>query len=232
MKAATSIDHTFFALLSEKVPVQRRTLHAGEALYQAGETFDRLHLIHSGFVKVLNSAADGRDQVSALLLKGDWLGFDGIDAGRYAGDAIAMDTSEVWSMRYASLLEAGRTCPAILDALHTAMSDALARERDSLMAVCTLPADARVAEFLHGWAQSLSRRGLRTDQITLRMTRAEIGSHLGLRIESVSRAFTRLAREHIIEVGDKARREVGIPSLESLSRFVQGALAARAEALQ
>lgn len=232
MRHPDAMDPELFTTLQALVPVQRRTLHADESLHQAGERFERLHLVHSGFVKVLSCAADGRHQITALLMKGDWLGFDGIAGGCYTSDAVAMDTSEVWSMRYESLIEAGRCCPALLQALHAAISGALARERESLMAVCTLPADARVAEFLHGFARSLSRRGLRTDQITLRMTRAEIGSHLGLRLESVSRAFTRLARENVIEVDERSRREVGIPNLDGLSRFVQHALTLRSGELQ
>ena len=71
------------------------------------------------------------------------------------------------------------------------------------MSVCTLPADARVADFLRYWAESLAKRGLRTDQITLRMTRAEIGNYLGMTLETVSRALSKLAREQ----GDRVRRE-------------------------
>ena len=48
---------------------------------------------------------------------------------------------------------------------------------------------------LRHWVDSLARRGLRCDQITLRMTRAEIGNYLGMTLETVSRAFSRLARE-------------------------------------
>ena len=82
--------------------------------------------------------------------------------------------------------------------LHEAMSREIARDRDSLMSVCTLPADARVADFLRYWAESLAQRGLRTDQITLRMTRAEIGNYLGMTLETVSRALSRLARDQVI----------------------------------
>ena len=78
------------------------------------------------------------------------------------------------------------------------MSREIARDRDSLMSVCTLPADARVADFLRYWAESLAERGLRTDQITLRMTRAEIGNYLGMTLETVSRALSRLARDKVI----------------------------------
>ena len=67
-----------------------------------------------------------------------------------------------------------------------------------MLSLCTLPADARVADFLRYWADALAERGLRTDQITLRMTRAEIGNYLGMTLESVSRALSRLARGDVI----------------------------------
>ena len=70
----------------------------------------------------------------------------------YSCDAVAMDTGEVWVVRYDALLAACAHCPALLTVLHEAMSREIARDRDSLMSLCTLPADARVAEFLRYWA--------------------------------------------------------------------------------
>jgi hypothetical protein len=52
---------------------------------------------------------------------------------------------------------------------------------------------------------------MRTDQITLRMTRAEIGNYLGLTLETVSRALSRLARCKVIAFAEKGRREISIP---------------------
>jgi CRP/FNR family transcriptional regulator len=128
-------------------------------------------------------------------------------------------------VRYDALLAACARQPALLTVLHEAMSREIGCDRDSLMSVCTLPADARVADFLRYWAVSLARRGLRTDQVTLRMTRAEIGNYLGITLESVSRALSRLARDKVIAFVEKSRREVAIPDVEALTAFVQRCLA-------
>jgi CRP/FNR family transcriptional regulator len=101
------------------------------------------------------------------------------------------------------------------------MSREIAHDRDSLMSVCTLSADARVAEFLRHWVESLAKRGMRTDEITLRMTRAEIGNYLGMTLETVSRALSKLARDKIIGFAEKGRRDVRIPDLQALTGFVQ-----------
>ena len=212
-------------LLARHVPLQRRAVHAGDTLYRAGDRFECLHVLNVGFYKTVNLAADGREQVSGLHFKGDWLGFDGIAAGRYGCDAVAMDTGEVWSVRYADLLTACALQPALMASFHDAMSREIARDRDSMLSLCTLPADARVAEFLRWWADALAERGLRTDHITLRMTRAEIGSYLGMTLETVSRALSRLARDKVIGFASKGRRDVHIPNVDALSAFVQRTLA-------
>ncbi|MDN3920361.1 Crp/Fnr family transcriptional regulator [Roseateles violae] len=211
-------------LLAEKLAVQRRVVHTGDRIYQAGREFGCLYIVNSGIYKIVSLMPDGREQVVALKFRGDWLGLDGIAAGRYGSDAIAMDTGEVWAIPYEALLEACLKERQLLNALHEAMSRDIAGERDSLLSVCTLPADARVADFLRYWAESLAKRGMRTDQITLRMTRAEIGNYLGLTLESVSRALSKLARARVIGFAAKCRREVEIPDVEALSAFVQRSL--------
>jgi CRP/FNR family transcriptional regulator len=123
------------------------------------------------------------------------------------------------------LLDACAAQPSLLSVLHEAMSREIGRDRDSMMSLCTLPADARVADFLRNWAEALADRGLRTDQITLRMTRAEIGNYLGMTLETVSRALSRLARTDVIRFAEKGRREIQIPQVEALNEFIQRCVA-------
>ena len=219
-------------LLRDRLAPQRRMVRAGETIYQAGERFACLFILNSGFFKIVNLSADGREQVVGLKFRGDWLGFDGIANGHYACDAVAMDTGEVWVLRYDAILAACARYPVLLTVLHEAMSREIARDRDSLMSVCTLPADARVADFLRYWAESLAKRGLRTDQITLRMTRAEIGNYLGMTLETVSRALSRLARCKLIHFAEKGRRDIHIPEVDALADFVQRSLAPASAVLQ
>jgi CRP/FNR family transcriptional regulator len=208
------------ALVAERVPLQRRVVHAGDTVHRSGDAFTHLYVLNTGCCKTVNSAADGRAQVVGLQFRGDWLGFDGIAGGRYRCDAVALDTGEVWTVRYDQLMAACAAHPPLMAALHGEMSRIMSRDRDALMALTTLSADARVAEFLRLMADALAERGLRTDQITLRMTRAEIGNYLGLTLESVSRALSRLARQHLIGFADGARREIRIPDVDALAAFV------------
>jgi len=219
-------------LLAATLSPQRRIVHAGETVYQSGELFSHLYVLNSGMFKLLSLSADGREQVVGLKFRGDWLGFAGIATGRYACDAVAMDTGEVWAIRYDALLAACARHPELMTLLHEAMSGEIVRDRDSMMSVCTLPADARVADFLRYWADCLASRGLRTDQITLCMTRAEIGNYLGLTLETVSRALSKLVRQQLICFPEKGRRDIGIPDLNRLESYIQGCLTPASRTLQ
>ena len=211
-------------MLNVTLAPQRHVVHTGDVIYGGGERFECLYILNSGFFKIVNQSSDGREQVVGFKFRGDWLGFDGIARGHYAYDAIAMDTGEVWAIPYAALMAACTERPSLLTLLHEAMSREIAPDRDSLMSVCTLPSDARVADFLCYWAESLAHRGLRTDQFTLRMTRAEIGNYLGMTLETVSRALSKLARDKLIAFTEKGRRDVSVPDVKALSAFIQRCL--------
>lgn len=218
-------------LLQDSLPIQRRIVRTGDTVYQVGQPFACLYVVNSGFFKMVNLSGEGREQVVGLHFKGDWMGLEGIAAAQYGCDAVAMDTGEVWAIRYDDLRQAAVRAPALLTALHEAMSRELTRDHDSMLSLCTLPADARVAGFLRYWADALAQRGLRTDQITLRMTRAEIGNYLGMTLETVSRALSRMARGDVIRFTEKGRRDIHIPQVEALTRFMRAAVPASAAAL-
>ncbi|RZL38408.1 MAG: Crp/Fnr family transcriptional regulator [Rubrivivax sp.] len=219
-------------LVAATLSPQRRIVRAGDSIYRSGDEFSHLHLLNAGIFKLTSQSADGREQVVGLKFRGDWLGFAGIAEGHHACDAVAMDTGEAWAIRYDALLGACARYPALMGMVHEAMSGEIVNDRNSMMSFCTLPADARVANFLRYWADNLARRGLRADQITLCMTRAEIGNYLGMTLETVSRALTRLAREDLICFPERGRRDIAIPDLSRLETYIQQGLAPAGQTLQ
>jgi len=207
-------------LLATHAAIRRRVVHAGERIFHPVDPFDRLYIVNAGICKSVSLTADGREQVVELHLKGDWLGLGAIASGQYEAEAIAMDTSEVWGVSYQELLLAGQRTPELMHLLHVAMSRALGRKRNALLSICTLPADARVAEFLRWWADALDQRGMRNDHVRLPMSRAEIGNYLGMTLESVSRALSRLERHNVIRFAGTSRRDIEIPKMAALGSFV------------
>jgi CRP/FNR family transcriptional regulator len=199
----------------------RRKVQVDDRIYRCGDPFATVYLVNYGLFKVVNLSDDGREQPAGLHFKGDWLGFDGIPTGRHGCSAVALDSGEIWTIRYESLLQASAREPIVMRIVLAAMSDQLARNRDAMLSMGTLAADARVADFLLQWAQSLAERGLRTDQINVHMTRADIGNYLGLTLESVSRSLSKLARCGVIEFNERGRRDIGIPRLSALREFIR-----------
>lgn len=211
-------------LVERHLPFTRRAVMAGRRLQVAGEPFTQLHVLRTGVAKIVTLAPDGREQFVGVQFKGDWIGLDAIASGCCVSSAVALDTSDLWSLHYDSLLRACAQLPALLHNLHRVMSTQLARERASRLALATLSAEARLADFVSCWAGSLHERGLRSDSILLTLPRTDIASCLGLSPESVSRAFTRLQRRALLRIEGHTRREVMIPDLEALAAFVSRSL--------
>lgn len=105
--------------------------------------------------------------------------------------------------------------------LHGAMAEQLARERHWRMALATMPADARLADFLSLWARTLAQRQMRDDHIAVYLTRSEIASYLGMSLETASRSFSRLAQLGLVSLESEERRYFGIPDLVALDDYVK-----------
>jgi CRP/FNR family transcriptional regulator len=211
-------------LIVQHVPVAKRLIRTRDQLYTAGRPFDTLYLINSGIFKMVSLSPDGRERSSDFVFDGDWLGFDGIPTGQHSCTAVALDIGEVWAVRYESLMQAAAKDPSLLHHVLAAISSQLARNREIAMSIGTLSAEARVADFLLMWAKSLAERGRRTDEINVHMSRSEMGAYLGIRLESVSRALAKLARCGVIAFNDHGRRDITIPDLSALSRFIQSCM--------
>lgn len=211
------------------LPIQKRLVHAGDAIYRQGDPFSVLHLIHAGLFKLVNRFQDGRERIVHFGLKGDWLGFDGMACGIHDCDAIALDTGEIWSISYDAIQQQGATHPALLGSALACACRELVEGRALTMSLCTLPARARVAQFLRNWAQSLELRGLRSDCIKLYLSREEIGTYLGLTLETVSRALTQLAKDGLILFTGSCRRDITIPDMAALDDFIRRSVLSTAE---
>ncbi|OWQ92346.1 Crp/Fnr family transcriptional regulator [Roseateles aquatilis] len=209
-------------VIREVVQPAAKVVRAGDVIFRAAAPFTTVYLINAGAFKLVSRSLDGREQIVSLKFRGDWLGFSGIASGRHPCDAIAMDTGNISIIPYDKLTEACARHPEMMAVIHEAMSAEITHERQSLMSVCTLASLARVAEFLCSWARSMNQRGLRADELTLRMTRADLGNYLGMTLETVSRCLSKLNREGLIRFGERGRRQISIPDLSRLEQFVIG----------
>jgi CRP/FNR family transcriptional regulator, anaerobic regulatory protein len=197
-------------LLDELVYTHKR-VKRGETLYRAGSSFESLYAVRSGFLKSRVVLEDGRDQVTGFHMAGELVGMDGIATEEHATDVIALEDSEVCVIPYARLEE-----PQMQRQLHKVMSRELVREQGVMMLLGTMRAEERLAAFLTNLSQRFLARGYARDDFHLRMTRDEIGSYLGLSLETVSRLFSRFQEEGLITVQQKHIRIIDIPGLKAM----------------
>jgi len=184
----------------------RRRVKRGETIYRAGDTFESLYAVRSGFLKSSAVLMDGRDQVTGFHMAGEIVGLDGIGAGKHTADTTALEDSEVCVIPYERLADLG-----LQPELHKVMSRALVHDQGVMMLLGTMRAEERLAAFLLNLSQRFVARGYSPSEFHLRMTREEIGSYLGLSLETVSRLFSRFHAEALISVQQRHVRILVVP---------------------
>ena len=194
----------------------RRKIKRGSTLFTNGEKFTSLYAIRTGFFKTCLATEDGRDQVTGFQMAGEIIGLDGIVNDHHTCDAVALEDAEVCVMPFERIEELSREVTALQSHVHKIMSREIVREH-GVMLLGSMRAEERLAAFLLNLVQRLHARGFSQSELVLRMTREEIGSYLGLKLETVSRTFSKFVEDGIVEV---KQRHVRILSTEALQRLV------------
>src|SRR5689334_12788800 len=200
----------------ESIVYARRRVKRGEALFKAGDEFHSVYAIRSGFFKTSLIDDDGREQVTGFFMGGELLGMDGVGSGRYNGNAIALEDSEVCVMPFGLVEQMSRELPSLQRQLHSVLAREIVRDHGVMMLLGSMRAEERLATFLINLSKRFVRRGYSSSDFHLRMTREELGSYLGLKLETVSRLFSQFQKDGLIEVNQKHVRIVDIGGLERL----------------
>ncbi len=194
----------------------RRTVARGQPLFRSGDKFQTLYAVRTGFFKTCIAADDGREQVTGFQMAGELLGLDGIGSERHNVDAVALEDSQVCLIPYADLESLARRFGELQRQLHKIMSREIVRDHGVMLLLGSMRAEERLAAFLLNLAQRLRARGFSASELVLRMTREEIGSYLGLKLETVSRAFSKFQADGVLEVQQRQIRIVDPGALRAL----------------
>ncbi|WP_153115493.1 fumarate/nitrate reduction transcriptional regulator Fnr [Rhodocyclus tenuis] len=215
------LDHREMEKLDEMVSARHR-IRRGEHLYRAGQRFDAIYAIRSGFFKTDVLIEDGRDQVTGFQMTGELLGLDGISTETHSCNAVALEDSEVCVIPFSHLEGLSREIRTLQHHFHKVMSREIVRDHGVMMLLGTMRAEERLAAFLLNLSQRFTARGYSPAEFYLRMTRDEIGSYLGLKLETVSRAFSRFQEEGLIAVQQKYVRILDTAGLKKLMSHQRG----------
>ncbi|HTH61312.1 MAG TPA: helix-turn-helix domain-containing protein [Paraburkholderia sp.] len=193
-----------------------RSVRRGEALYRVSDPFDNLYAVRSGSLKTVMAHRDGREQVTGLRIAGEPLGLDGISSNTHTCTAVALEDSSVCIIPYSALKHMCRETGALQDRLHRLMGEQLLRESSQMMVLGSLSADERVAAFLLDVSERNGQRGYSHAEFNLRMTREDMGSYLGMTLETVSRTLSRFQKRGLIDAQGKLIHIIDLDGLRQV----------------
>lgn len=200
----------------------RKKVRRGDSLFRAGDKFASLYAVRIGFLKSTVVSTDGREQVTGFHMAGELVGLDGISNETHTCEMVALEDSDVCVIPYERVEEVASQVPTLRNHFHKVMSREIVREHGVMLLLGTMHAEERLAAFLLNLSQRFESRGYSRSEFVLRMTRAEIGSFLGLKLETVSRALSRFAQDGLIDVNQK---RIQITDPDGLRVIVEGHVA-------
>jgi CRP/FNR family transcriptional regulator, anaerobic regulatory protein len=202
--------------------VGRRKVASGKALFRAGDRLEAVFAVWTGFFKTVITSRQGRGQVTGFQMGGELLGLGGIETGIHEVDAIALEDSQVCVIPHAELEQLGREVSSLQRQFHRIMSHEIATDHSVMLILGGMFAEERVAAFLLNLTHRLQVRGFSGSSIMLRMSRQEIGSYLGLKLETVSRTLSKFQANGLLFV---RQRQVQITDPAGLQQVLDGATA-------
>lgn len=187
----------------ERLISRSSVLSRGSVLYGPETTNGAIHAVRSGAFKTIRLLPDGSEQVTGFYLPGDVMGIEALGHGGHDTRAIALERSTVCTLPTDKLEELSRQLPSLQRHLFHLMGQEIREDHQLLQLVATQAADTRLASFLMSLSQRQQRRRQDARQLRLPMSRADLASHLGLALETVSRQLGRMQDSGILAVSAK-----------------------------
>ena len=200
----------------DQVVANQRRIKRGASLFHTGDAFTSLYAIRTGFFKTCVASEDGREQVTGFQMAGEIMGLDGIVSDHHSCNAVALEDADVCVMPFANVEELSREFPALQHHVHKILSREIVRDHGVMMLLGNMRAEERLAAFLLNLVQRLHARGFSRSELILRMTREEIGSYLGMKLETVSRTFSKFSEDGIIDVNQRNVRILDTDALKQI----------------
>ena len=175
-----------------------RTIEAKEHAFLEGDTVTHVFKVEVGHICVYRTVLDGRRQIVDFAYPGDLIGLGSV--GEYSHSAQATTRTRLRPIPVGALHKAVERDGRLGIKLYEALARELNASREMLFTVTQRTAGERVAAFLLALSRRNARNGADPNEFVLPMTRTDIADFLGLTIETVSRMFTKLRVEGVIDL--------------------------------
>jgi CRP/FNR family transcriptional regulator, anaerobic regulatory protein len=174
---------------------------SGRTIFAEGEVAANVFGLSQGVVRLYKLLPDGRRQVVAFALPGDFLGMPLAERHNFSADAIG----EVALCRFSrdELTKLILSNPSMMRLIIEFVTRELDMAQDQLLLLGNGSAEEKVATFLVNWRNRLARLSVFSETVPLPMRRQDIADFLGLKLETVSRTLARLEQKNAIRVVPK-----------------------------
>ncbi|HIP76278.1 MAG TPA: fumarate/nitrate reduction transcriptional regulator Fnr [Psychromonas hadalis] len=196
---------------------RKKPTHKGHEIFKAGQNLKCLYAIRSGTVKSYIITEQGEEQITAFHLAGDLVGFDAISTNSHPSFAQALETSMICEIPYEILDELSVSMPALRTQILRLMSSEIVTDQNMILLLSKKNAEERLAYFIHNLSTRFADRGFSAKEFRLAMTRCDIGSYLGLTVETISRLLGRFQKIGFITVKGKYISILDKPALATLA---------------
>ncbi len=169
-----------------------------ETVFAQEDMTTSFYNLREGVIRLYKLLPDGRRQIVGFALPGDFLGMT--VAGRHGFSADAIGPVAVCRFGWASFAQFAEDKPHLLRRINDLVVRELNQARDHMVLLGRRSAEEKVATFLVGWRDRLAALKGPSAIVPLPMSRLDIADYLGLTIETVSRTFTKLEREGVLDI--------------------------------
>jgi len=204
---------------SDRPVFGHRRVRAGQNLVRAGDEFNDLYIVNGGYFKTVFTDDTGNEQIMNFPMKGTLIGADGIGTNCHINDVVALSDADVIVIPFGDLESLTQIAPHIEQSLFRAISQQLIEEQLAVTAIGSLCAQTRLARFIVSLGEQMNAQGYARDVFVLQMSRQDIGNFLSMKIETVSRTLTAMAKKGMIGVN---QREISIVDRALLESTASG----------
>lgn len=183
----------------------------GAEIYGEKEPADYVYQVKTGAVRSYKLLSDGRRQIGAFHLTGDIFGLENGSSHRFTAEAI-IDTT-VRLIRRQTLELVADTDPVVASNLLNMTTRNLQHAEDHMLLLGRKTSLERVAAFV----LEMDLRLTGAEVIALPMSRRDIADYLGLTLETVSRALSRLHEVGIIDFIGNTQRQIVLSDRQKLA---------------
>ena len=178
---------------------QPRPFHRGKHIFEIGDKFTSLFTVRTGSVKVYSIDIDGNENVAGFYLPGETFGADAISTGQHVTSSSALELTTVCEMPFEQLQILSNRIPSLYAYLVELLSAEIHDNQRFKQLLCKSTVEERLRYFLASISRRQQRRQLSASVLFLPMMRSEISAYLGVREESISRAFAVLQTVGIVK---------------------------------